>query len=624
MAKNGQSTQSLIAEFADNSDFSHPDNVGLLKFLKHCFPDNFNQPFAEHHVLMAQLFFELYNPQRRSKIDRQAYFIIHREAAKSTLCSFGLPQYCIWMKGRRPIVRYDNDVVMLPPIDEKLIVVISETSSAAVNFVTDIKNEIESRRDLVELFGVQKNPQLIVTDDEYKAQKQWRQDGFLTADGTAVVARGAGQQIRGLKIRNSRPTLMLYDDLYSENNTVTVERREKVNRWFFASAMNSMDSTTGKALVVGTIVNDDTVMTKIRDSSQWFGLERPIIAYEELQHVLDTYCTESDGEITVPGYAECMEIQKSLSTLSWPERHPLYTILQIYKREFEQHRISYFYQEYLNMSIAPEERRLERSKLKPVQSFDIIYREGLQLVRFTYNGSVWYALPNFVLACDIASAESKTADDTVLAVCGYLRAKTPIHGTTNWHTKTFPVIVHIEGGKGWGSYDDTTKSFVKRQGIISAMERAISHIPIKAVYMEINGTQEQMYREATRYFRKKKIGTPIHKIINEIKKADRILSVMEPLWIKHDAILYKAEQARRIDTMYAQVVSLGKTQGHDDWIDAPAMAFERSHVNPQEFSLSSMLHDFWQDSHTAPMIPPKERRPPHTEGDKPSYDWVSA
>lgn len=586
-----------LASYLDNT--AGPDRYdkqGILKFLTDWFPDRFYDQWAEHHYLMTKVFWEMFRPGKVNRYERQGYFVIHREAAKTTLATFGLPQYLIWLRGHTPWVRYDAegwegadihnyDIAQLPPIKENLIVICSETKTQSEYFVSNIKDTLDTREDLNNAFGI-KQPKAFVTDMEEQgydtkgvAKNKWTSDAFITADGTVVVARGAGQQIRGLNIRGSRPTTIFVDDMYSRNNTKTENRLEDLNRWFYAELSNSLDGRLGKLFLLGTIVKEGTVFDNIMGSEQWFGLNRPIIAYEELQKVIEKHVTIAEETVTIPDKVRCAEIQKGLKTLSWPTKHDLYYILNTYKREYEQGRVAYFYQEYLNITQAPEEAKFDRGKLKPVR-FE--YEGGL--LKFEFQGRTWYTQPNTHMAIDLASSEKANADHTTIAMAGIYRCKSYKPGSNEVDEMVIPMIPWLDGDKGWGIFEENINN-VYRRGVITEVLYLLNDHLVDDITIETNSQQEQTKRQLDHELYHKRLPVVTHGFRSEGKKADRILSIMRAVFSSYPFILYEERCMKKIETMFTQLTLLGPTETKDDYADVTSVAFLKSQVNPLDFRI---------------------------------------
>jgi hypothetical protein len=480
---------------------------------------------------------------------------------------------------------HNYEIVQLPPIQENLIVICSETSRQSEYFVSNIKDTLDTREDLNTLFGI-KQPKAFVTameeqgfDASHIAKNKWTNDAFITADGTVVVGRGAGQQIRGMNIRGSRPTTIFVDDMYSRNNTRTVTRKEDLNRWFYAELSNSLDGRLGKLFFLGTVVATDTVIDDMQRSDQWFGLSRPIISFEELQDVIQKHCSIDDGEVTIPSSAKCKVIQQSLKTLSWPDKHDLYYILNTYKREYEQGRVAYFYQEYLNITQAPEEAKFDREKLKPVT---FTYQDGL--MEFDYQGKHWYAQPRTIMAIDLASSDKATADDTVIACCGIYRCKAHNPGTNDIDEMIVPAIVWLDGGRGWGIYNEVRDTF-RRRGVIDEIKNILGHVAVDEILIETNAQQEQTRRQLDSDLYNARIHIPVVGKHSEHRKVDRILSILEPIFARFPAVLYERRCGVAVEKFFSQLLMLGPTDTKDDYPDGVSMAFLKAAVNPLDFNI---------------------------------------
>lgn len=590
---------------------SDPMKLGILRFGKDYFPDVFTDKYAPHHISICRNFLELYNPLRENKLERQTYTIIHREAAKTTIDTFLIPNYLIWLKGHKMVCKYrtpgwegsdlHNYDLVAVDIGERFIVIASETASSSERFVINIKVNLETRVDMMQKFGDKRPQKIIVEDEELEGDTIWRKSAFITSDNTAIVGIGSGQQVRGMNIRNSRPTLVVVDDMYSKNNIKTPERREELNKWFEAELSNSIDSKRGKFMFLGTIPHEDTVPVRIMADPQWFGFTRPIISYEELRKVLDEHCTfTDDGKVLIPSKEKCKEIQKSLTSLSWPDRHNLYYILGIYQRDYNQGKTWYFYQEYLNIVHSPDEIKFDKTKFKFVE-FTFIEYLGQNFISVVYDGLMWIGLPEIVGAVDLASADNARADETAIAIGGIIRFKAQVPGTNDVREMTVPVLVHMEADRGFGTYDEQMPGMQRvRKGIVTRMEKLTKMYPLQRWHMEANQSQMLVVREAKRYFTKEGYTTPIREFYSTVeKKHDRITSQLEPIFNRYPMIFVNKGQNHMVEKLYAQLLSLGD-KGHDDIADVVGVVFGNAKVNPLDFN----FHGYFPTAGKSTYLPP--------------------
>ncbi|PRZ16667.1 hypothetical protein CLV36_102381 [Laceyella sediminis] len=97
---------------------------------------------------------------------------------------------------------------------KKYIVLVSETTGVAGDFIGWTRNQLKHNRKLREDFGellsAQKTKNIADNNEE-----------FITYENQKVEARGIGTQVRGLRNNETRPDLFLLDDLESKDNTNT-------------------------------------------------------------------------------------------------------------------------------------------------------------------------------------------------------------------------------------------------------------------------------------------------------------------------------------------------------------------------------------------------------------------
>jgi len=139
------------------------------------------------------------------------------------------------------------------------VIIISDTESQSTEFLNDIKMQLIENEDLIELFGIGK----FIKDSETNIIMKM-EDGHQFR----IMAKGAGQRIRGRKWRNKRPDLIVVDDLEDDEAVESKERRLKLYNWFTNAVVPAL-SDSGKIRVVGTILHMDSVLEKLLNKKQW-------------------------------------------------------------------------------------------------------------------------------------------------------------------------------------------------------------------------------------------------------------------------------------------------------------------------------------------------------------------
>lgn len=160
-----------------------------------------------------------------------------REHAKSTLESFGRPLHKICFAL------------------EHFILIGSDTETQATGFTSAIKDELEVNERLRSDFPDATGP------------CEGSDADFVTNNDVKVLARGAGQKVRGLRYKQWRPTYMVWDDLENDELVESPDRRRKLRRWWFKALINSLGKG-GKLRIIGTILHPESLLAELLDQEQ--------------------------------------------------------------------------------------------------------------------------------------------------------------------------------------------------------------------------------------------------------------------------------------------------------------------------------------------------------------------
>jgi phage terminase large subunit-like protein len=135
------------------------------------------------------------------------------------------------------------------------ICIISCTATKACEDLGTLKKEIETNELLLKVFGD-------------LAGNKWAEDVIETSNGVRVVAKGAGQQIRGTKSGHARPQLIIIDDLENPEAVRSPERRAQLEEWLFADVINSL-ADGGSIVLIGTVLHQAALLTKLLENPSW-------------------------------------------------------------------------------------------------------------------------------------------------------------------------------------------------------------------------------------------------------------------------------------------------------------------------------------------------------------------
>lgn len=208
----------------------------LELFGKTFFPRIFTGDFCSFHT-------EVFNSLQEYVMDRknEKYFFVRaapRGHGKSQILSFLFPLWCIV---------YDY---------AKNILIVSDTAEQALQFVMAIRDELEENEILRDTYG------------DLVGSKVWANGKIQTANKIQVVAKGAGQKMRGIKYRHYRPDIIIVDDLENDESVETEAQRQKLLNWF-QKALIPCGSTTEKIIYIGTVLNYESLLNKILTTPEY-------------------------------------------------------------------------------------------------------------------------------------------------------------------------------------------------------------------------------------------------------------------------------------------------------------------------------------------------------------------
>ena len=321
-------------------------NIGL--FGKTMFPTALNKEVPVFHH-------EIYKSLSDETL-RRVLIAAPRGTAKSTVTSLILPLHKIAFR----------------PSDKDLfIVIISESQSQSINFLSRIKYHLMNSHNFTQMFG----------DFGPNTAKRWTNNDIVLANGSRIVAVGTGQRVRGFNEGDTRPNLIVVDDYESELNAATAEGRAKNRKWITEAVIPSL-SDDGRVVMIGTVISEDCFLYWAKDSPAW----------------------------SVLWYAIYDEHGKSI----WEERFPKERILQI-KAEFESvGNLNGFYQEYMNEAQSPDNAPFKPEYIK-LHHYTYKRENGQNLLVRTIDGEMERKPVDIYCGIDPASSLSARSDFFAIA-----------------------------------------------------------------------------------------------------------------------------------------------------------------------------------------------------------------
>lgn len=261
----------------------HPDIQALRRFHPDAFERFFNRYSGRILAPHSRKFVEMALGQEQVLIN------VPPRHAKSTIFSVWLP---IWLIAR------SRDVQIL---------LLSKTQSLALKFLREIAYHLEHNQQLVQDFGrfrPDNGTGAMWSPATGYLEVAGRDKHNLSGDLT-VIARGAMQQVYGFSAN-----WIVADDVVDIENTLTVERREKLSDWFHTEVLTRLEPD-GRAVVVGTRFHLDDLYGELASKRVDDDEDSPPL----WMHVNFPAVTNWDtGEVL------------------WPERWPIENLRKIYNK----------------------------------------------------------------------------------------------------------------------------------------------------------------------------------------------------------------------------------------------------------------------------------------------------
>jgi predicted phage terminase large subunit-like protein len=257
--------------------------------------------------------------------------------------------------------------------DFEMLIGVNEKKAA--QFLENITYILEDSayRDLQEVFQVQ-----VLKSNETELV------GRVKGREFCVMARGAGQKVRGELWRQMRPGKIRVDDLEDDETVLNDLSRAKLKYWFMNAVLPAV-SDEGQIRMVGTILHEDSLLNNFLHQSQLYEAE----------------LREKGEEPTWNGfYRRAHKSYSNFTELLWPEKFTEKKLRQIQKRYEQLRNKNGYSQEYLGIAIA------EGNEFYVSEGF--IPMEGKDFERsMTIYGAI-----------DFAVSEKKDTDNTAFGIAG--------------------------------------------------------------------------------------------------------------------------------------------------------------------------------------------------------------
>lgn len=160
---------------------------------------------------------------------------------------------------------------------EPHVLIVSATEELSLGHLGDIATELRDNDELHRYFQIDK----FEVDSKGEIIVRCK-DGYVFR----IIARGAGQKLRGMKWRGRRPGLVICDDMEEDEQVENADRRAKFRRWVLR-ALIPLGRRGCKIRWHGTILHEDAMLSRIMKDSSWVSrLYKAHEAFDDFSNIL--------------------------------------------------------------------------------------------------------------------------------------------------------------------------------------------------------------------------------------------------------------------------------------------------------------------------------------------------
>ena len=210
------------------------EHGGFLGWFKRYFPHYCTESFSYMHRDFAAVVRDT-QTHRGVRFVRMAF----RGSSKSSFFTLGAPIYAAALG------------------TEDYIILCADTAPQARKYLAAIKAELESNELLQADY-----PGICGRGSE------WTKNGICTQSGVTIEALGAGNPIRGRRVGQHRPSLIVVDDPENDKSKYSTTTREHKRDWFYNGVMKAGGPDTN-VIVIGTPLHRECLVSNLLKAPGW-------------------------------------------------------------------------------------------------------------------------------------------------------------------------------------------------------------------------------------------------------------------------------------------------------------------------------------------------------------------
>lgn len=161
----------------------------------------------------------------------------------------------IWARGHAKSTHLDIMIPFWLWINDEIdvMVLIGKSADDAKALLSDLQAEFES------------NPQILADYGVQRSIGNWEEGQFVTKNDCAFFSMGLGQSPRGIRWRNKRPSMFVFDDIEDDKTLENQKIILKRIRWIFGAVYGAMDNKGARFLFANNLISRDGIIAKVID-----------------------------------------------------------------------------------------------------------------------------------------------------------------------------------------------------------------------------------------------------------------------------------------------------------------------------------------------------------------------
>lgn len=147
----------------------------------------------------------------------------------------------------------------------KFIVIINDTTEQVEITMDNIRHELAN------------NENIKLDFPELKEMKSWSKYNIVLSNGVRLIGRSRGQNIRGIRHRETRPDCIIVDDPENLKQVKLKKNRDNTEAWFNAEVLPAKSQFGAKLIVIGNLLHNDGFIARLSKNPLFTVVRLPAI-----------------------------------------------------------------------------------------------------------------------------------------------------------------------------------------------------------------------------------------------------------------------------------------------------------------------------------------------------------